>query len=438
MHSFRTLKYPLSVFWEVTPLCNHNCIHCFNYWRSDAEKAEDLKASSSEVSLGEIKSKIKELQPVTVVVTGGEPLLVWEKLRPEIESLLEEGIRVTMNTNAALMTEEIAEFLSENRISLLVSFPCADEGMNDLITDTKGSYRRIRKGLSTLKDAGVSFSCNMVVSTKNLAFVEETAKCLVKEFDVKKLSLSRVGKPVNADSSFDEWTLGEKEIRKLIEKTVVVHDKYGVEVDASSPYPVCALESDAEFALLGGKRLCSAGKTSLVIGSDGSVKACPRDSLVYGNILSEPFDVIWEKMGEWRTDELYPEECRECKSFSSCRGACRADALADTGSCRGMDRAARPERLPLSFQKKKMQLPEYGEEKRFSLCEDVKIIREAEGFRISRWGQHALVTEKAMQFLQDHPDFSAKELSGVVDAKETNAVIYRLLSNGLITILSDS
>ena len=31
------LKYPPVVHWEVTPECNHNCIHCYNYWRSDKE-----------------------------------------------------------------------------------------------------------------------------------------------------------------------------------------------------------------------------------------------------------------------------------------------------------------------------------------------------------------------------------------------------------------
>lgn len=396
-----------------------------------------MKASSSAVSLREIRQKIEELHPVTVIVTGGEPLMVWEELRPEMERLVHAGIRVTMNTNAAMMTEEIADFLAKEKIALLVSFPCAEETVNDRITDTPGSYRRIQKGLTILRTAGVSFSANVVVSKKNLSYVKETAQCLVEDYGIQRLSLSRVGKPVNAGASFDDWVLGETEVRQLIMETVETHEQYHVDVDASAPYPVCALESDAEFELLGGRRLCSAGKTSLVIGSDGSIKACPRDSFVYGNLFSETFAVIWERMGEWRTDELYPLECRECTSFSSCRGACRADALADTGTCKGMDTAARPERLPLSFRKKKMTFPQYEKEARFSFRQDAHILEEREGYRISHWGQHVFVTEKAMRFLKEHPVFAKAELIGVVEEKETDAVLYRLLSNGMIHAVDD-
>ena len=433
MSNFRTLKYPVSVFWETTPLCNHDCIHCFNYWRSDREKAADLRASSSEVSLKKMRKKIEELHPVTVIITGGEPLMVWDKLRPEIEHLVNAGIRVTMNTNAAMMTEEIADFLAQNKISLLVSFPCADEAVNDLITNIPGSYKRIRNGLSILCSAKVSFSANMVVSKKNLPYIAETAKLLVTEYGVKRLSLSRVGKPVNAGISFEDLRLNAAEVRQLIRQTVEIHEQYGIDVDASSPYPVCALESDEEYELLGGKRLCSAGKTSLVIGSDGGVKACPRDSHVYGNFLSEPFNIIWDRMNEWRTDELYPDKCRDCNVFSSCRGACRADSLADAGNCRAMDSAARPERLPLSFQKKKNNLPHYEEQELFYFLTQTDILKEQEGYRISHWGRHVFVSEKAMRFLQDHPVFCKQDLSDVVEEKETDAVIWKLISNGIIS-----
>jgi radical SAM protein with 4Fe4S-binding SPASM domain len=272
----------------------------------------------------------------------------------------------------------------------------------------------------------------MVVSKKNISYIAETAKLLVEEYGVTRLSLSRVGKPVNAGASFDDLRLDAAEVRQLIEQTVEIHEKYGINVDASSPYPVCALESDAEFELLGGKRLCSAGKTSLVIGSDGGVKACPRDSHVYGNVFSEPFNIIWDRMNEWRTDELYPVECRDCNVFASCRGACRADALADAGDCKALDTAAKPERIPLSFKKKKTTFPKYGEEEQFCFLKDALVLEELEGYRLSHWGKYAFLSEKAIHFLQEHPVFSKKDLSDVVEENEKDAVISRLLSNGMI------
>ena len=39
------LRYPPNVQWEVTAECNHNCIHCYNYWRKDYEKFIGMKKS---------------------------------------------------------------------------------------------------------------------------------------------------------------------------------------------------------------------------------------------------------------------------------------------------------------------------------------------------------------------------------------------------------
>ena len=33
----KDIQYPAILHWEVTPLCNHNCIHCYNYWRHDTD-----------------------------------------------------------------------------------------------------------------------------------------------------------------------------------------------------------------------------------------------------------------------------------------------------------------------------------------------------------------------------------------------------------------
>lgn len=76
------LLYPPYLQWEVIPECNHKCIHCYNYWRTDnldVEKHADFSA---------ITEKIIERRPVYMAVTGGEPLLVFNEIKPCIEKII--------------------------------------------------------------------------------------------------------------------------------------------------------------------------------------------------------------------------------------------------------------------------------------------------------------------------------------------------------------
>ena len=63
------LKYPPVVHWEVTPKCNHNCIHCYNYWRKDSN-LEEYKTNFDEKYYLEMAYKIANVKPVLVVITG--------------------------------------------------------------------------------------------------------------------------------------------------------------------------------------------------------------------------------------------------------------------------------------------------------------------------------------------------------------------------------
>lgn len=432
MPIFRTLEHPLTVFWETTPQCNHTCVHCFNYWRSDREKALDLRGKADALRPLLLAEKIASLKPVRVVLTGGEPLLIWDDLIPCISFFKSKGIVVSLNTNAALMTDEKAELLAGNDISLLVSFPCSDPHVNDAITGVPGSFANIVKGLDILSETGVRFSCNMVVSKLNLKYIEETVTFLHQRYRIKRMSLSRVGKPVNAGKAFDKYSLEPEDIRTLISSTVFLHNKFDIAIDASAPYPVCALKTQEEYDLLSGKRICSAGKTSVVIGSDGSIKACPRDSRIYGNILSGDFMTGWEAMQEWRDGSLYPSECKACAYMDVCKAACRADGLADTGTCGALDRAVRLEKLPLTFEKKKYEIPDYSPDQRFYVARGLVFEKERTGYRVSSKGRSTFLTDAAYVFLKNHDSFTPVELSEIVKNKDESRVIAKLLNYGII------
>ena len=126
----KELLCPPFLQWEVTSECNHNCIHCYNYWRKDGEKNNDIADHLS------IAKRIVERHPVSVVITGGEPLIVFNSIKSSLKLLRDNGISLSINTNAVLVTDEIAQFLSEMDVSALVSLPCSEPNICDEITIT--------------------------------------------------------------------------------------------------------------------------------------------------------------------------------------------------------------------------------------------------------------------------------------------------------------
>lgn len=315
------------IYWEVTDICNHNCIHCFNYWREPGF-AHTVNADASEESFLEIAREIVKIGPKDVVLTGGEPLTVFGFLKPSMELLLSKGIRVTINTNASILTEEMAEFLWENKIGMFVSFPSYIREEFETITSVKGSYDRVVENLVMAREKRTPFSFNCVISKVNINSIFDTARFLKSTFDIKRLSITRVSMPSNAKESFFEYLLTDEEYQLYTRECVRVKNELGIRVRASSPNIPCSIADAEAFNLFAYKSICTAGKSSFVISADAKTRACVRDSVQYGDIRKESAEVIYERMLSWRDDSLVPTECKGCPAVNLCGGGCRTDAFA--------------------------------------------------------------------------------------------------------------
>ena len=431
------LHNPPSIQWELTAECNHDCIHCYNYWRKDFEKIAGLSKFKTEEEYLEIAKKIVELRPVSVTLTGGEPLLVFDKIKPAILLLQQNGIVIAINTNAVLLTDEICEFLKERDIHLFVSFPCADPEICDLIVNRKGSLSKIVKGLDLATSHGVVFANNMVVSTKNIDYVEQTVDFLVERYNCKYVSLTRVGKPINSDVSFNEWMLYRDGTHRLLDIIVKLSKKYpSLTIGTACPYTPCSINSQEAFDIYGYQRLCTAGKTSFSIDTDGNFKACPRDSRLYGNILVQDFDTIYESMHEWRDGSFVPKECKDCKELSRCLGGCRTDSIPFTGRSDTLDCISDPENLPLKYTPKSKK---HDTDNQVFVFEprDVISVESEELVRLSHGKSYVMITPKLYNFLINYGNgFTSEALASAFnkDVKITNMVIGRLLSEGIIHV----
>lgn len=431
------LHNPPSLQWELTPECNHDCVHCYNYWRKDFEKIAGLSKSKTEEEYLTLARKIVELKPVSVTITGGEPLLVFDKIKSSISLLHENRIYLTMNTNAVLLNDEICQFLKGKDVHLFISFPCAEPSICDTITSRKGSFERIVKSLDLVQSYGLDFANNMVVSTKNIDYVEMTIDFLKKRYDTHYISLTRVAKPINSDDSFDEWLLSHEDVNRLLDISVWATKNYDrLTIGTACPYTPCSINSQEAFDLFGYQRICTAGKTNFGIDTDGNFKACPRDSRLYGNILVDTFEEMYERMHEWRDGSFIPEECKSCKELMRCLGGCRVDAIPFTGKSNALDSISDPNNLPLKYTSRPKE-HNYDGKKFIFKCSEIQYVSNEDSVRLSRGRRFVIITLKLFDFLREYNSgFTNEELARYFgqDISNVNSVIGRLLSEGIIQV----
>ena len=327
---YRTLSAPILVQWEVTPVCNHNCIHCYNYWRV----GPPVKAlpKNYKALYTKIVDELIEANVFSVVVTGGEPLVVIRQVAPFIKRLSDAGIKVSLNTNLTLLTQKRADLLKWCGIrSILTSFPSAIPEHCDFITSKKNSLPSIVKGIKMAVANGFLVSANMVVSRVNQYDIEFTAG-LVESLGVRNLAITRASNPIPG-SWFAEHVLDKKEFLEMQSEIDILTKKFPFDFTSLEAISLCAYGENHVSKV---SRSCGAGKNSCAIGVDGNIRACIRLEKPYGHI-NDGLAKAWFSMDEARSDEWIPVKCQPCKLKNRCGGGCKADALVATGSVKNPD-----------------------------------------------------------------------------------------------------
>ncbi len=430
------LWYPPSIDWEVTPYCNHKCIHCYNYWRTDEDKNSDLqfnKIVDYEYYL-KIAYRIVESKPVSVVITGGEPLSVFEKLKPSIEFLLKNDIYVSINTNITLLTQEMIEFFKKNNIGLFISFPCSNEKICDYITGKKDSLKNISNNILKLTTFEIPIAVNMVVSKLNYHYIEETAKYVKEKLGITHFCATKVSLPIHARPELKKYLLSKEEFNNMLQTLIYIRDKYNINVDSAWAYSLCGLEGDTIINQFAYKRQCGAGKFNFSVTYNGDIKACAVDEKIYGNILNEKFSDVINKMKNWQNNTFIPNECVDCKSFNICGGGCRLDAQNTYNDIYALDSSANIANKTFDY---KIPDPKLLDKKEmYSLSPNTKFVKENNCIRVNSGRNFIFIINEFYEFLIHNKDFNLDMLIDKFNLsyKLANTFMYQLIKNNIISL----
>lgn len=380
----------------------------------------------------QVAQKIIDAKPVRITITGGEPLLLFDKLMPSIDLIRSKGIGIGINTNAVLLTDEIAQYLVKHRIGIFVSFPCAVPEINDKIVAREGAFERICEGLRIADRNGLSYSLNMVITKLNIDYMEDTLKFAVENFHPNSFCISKAAMPCNADPEMQNIAITPEEHIHSFKVLKQLTDKYHIDTDSARARCLCMFTEPEMISYYGFKRTCNAGKTVCTVGYNGDIRACEADTVAYGHILKDTIPEAMSRMTDWRDDSKLPQECKDCKHYKEklCCGGCRFDAKSTSGLANALDSIANihnAETIDYSQYKQQLQI-KISTTKKYKLVPTARFDEIDGKHRVANTARHVFVGPKTYEYITTHDTFSALGMAQEIGMSTMTSIVTQLNS----------
>jgi len=332
---YRKLKAPMNIQFEITSICNERCLHCYNYWRSASDLADNTNMTKE--IFDKCLNEIIENQVLHVIFTGGEPFFNFDVLLHGIKRATKAKLSVSCNSNLLIANDEKLHLLKEAGLPhILTSLNSYNPETNDKIVSHKGSFEKATKGISLAINTGIKISTNMIISKYNINDIYETGKLSYK-LGVSKFHVTRVIPPKYiTGKSKKNFTIGMNELKIILDQIVRIRKDFPIDVQTLIPIPLCALGDLNKYSNMV-IRSCAAGKRSMSIDCHGNAHACWHMVKSYRNIIQSGLKKAWDDMQEWRSGELIPESCLNCSYLPLCGSGCRLSGMEFNGTISGPD-----------------------------------------------------------------------------------------------------
>lgn len=306
---------PIIVF-EVTPRCNLECRFCYNVWKSRGY------SSPTELSIPEIAllaDSIEAVHPVSVALTGGEPLLR-EDLSEIAKLFRSRGIKVGVVSNGILLDTESAEKLTDAGVSWFdISIPSISEGGYSRVTGFDG-FAKVKRAMLAVKKAGARLIVSHIMTALNEGEAGQVIE-LAFAFSADAVALNRFV-PGGEGQRNPDLLPTLQQLDNTLRIASDVSDSLNIKVYASIPVEDCLLRHDRYPGIKFGSCVC--GDRKWAVDPSGNLRICEQSPEILGNLLEFSFENLIENdsVAEFRRRSRFTN-CRECSAYDKCGGGCR-------------------------------------------------------------------------------------------------------------------
>ena len=278
--------FPDTLYLEVTRACNLKCVHCFN------DSGKRLRRELSHPQKLNLINNFAQLGGQEIRFTGGEPMQ-YKRIHELIASASTQPVRVSIGTNATLITLDRAKCLQDSGLSQAV---VSIDGMSQTHNKLRGhrAWQRSVTGIRFLQKCGIFVRINITAMQDNFKEIPEVVRYFhdigVHIFVRRLLPIGRArhNQRMFLTSSDYEW-LTNKLYSYLYESHSKVSGHY-MHMPTATP----------RIALPFKRLSCSIAQRGLVIDPFGNIQLCGfMDRYKTGfvaNVRNESLDSIWSRI----------------------------------------------------------------------------------------------------------------------------------------------
>lgn len=273
----KVIQYSTNI--AITARCTSSCWHCSNAYRSGDELSKDKWIRTLRM--------IQDIGVSYIGFTGGEPLL-----RDDLEDILEsidERSAVVLYTSGAGLTRERAEKLKSLGLGcIVVSLDHYKKEENDKLRGLKGAFEAAVKAIECSLKNDIYVAVQL--TARNDFINERDMDAYIKFCDKLGVYEIRITEPKPTGRLIKHREIvGAFVEDKKSEFLKHCHEKYSNEKTLPKVIWTNYLE-DKEFYG------CGAGVRHMYIDAFGNLCPCDFLPISYGNIVSDGFDVVYNKM----------------------------------------------------------------------------------------------------------------------------------------------
>ena len=287
----------------ISTKCNFRCEYCLVYKNRKQIPSMHMEKDVANEVINFYNSHIKN---GVILFTGGEPLTNWEMVEYFLDNVKAKFI---IQTNGALITENIAKKLNDKKVLVILSLDGDDKKKNSMrkLVNGEEAYDKIMIGYKNAKNAGCSVGVSVVAGSYN---VSELFDMTIKLRN--SLKVDSFGYNIPHYTKYNDSNVNIEAYTEELIKIFRYAKKEGIYIDQIARKLKPLLYET--FRIMD----CTAAGEQILFYPDGSTTNC---------VNYPPFKKNYD-INRWvKRVPIHKKFCKNCIAIGVCGGGCLYDGI---------------------------------------------------------------------------------------------------------------